>query len=406
MKFTPARAIAAALLLLAAGAGTFAWFKYRAFTAFISEQVGVQASKKLGRQVKFRSVSFSPLKGIVIRDGCVSRRPDFSKGNFFCAEKTVIRPSFRALFRNKVHFSRVAFDKPVLKVREKGGRWDFEDLLALLPETNKGLYLTWNADELVMNDAALEADMETSGLSLALKDADLRLAHYSSYGGNYSLEAGGQVQTVHDGKLVSAGVELDADLNFDYGGLASTNGRFSAEDLSYGAASLDSFSADWKLFNMRKPLAEKNYSVSVDADGLLIPVLGAAASEKVSDAMGLFSRITGKPLPPVEDYEVSSFKAAFSLHDSRLAFRDVSLRSNFISVDAALAIDGPAKAAEAGFKADLNGSRLDLSAAGPLGRPVIKPLLSATLEAKLKEALEAMENSLLKLFPVTGEQHV
>lgn len=403
MKFTRARLAAAALLLLAAGAGGFVWFKYRTLSAQIAEQISGQASKKLGREVKFARISFSPLKGVILRDACVSRRPDFSKGNFFCAEKVVILPSFSALVRNRVHFSRVAFDKPVLKVREKGGRWDFEDLLALLPETNKGLYLTWNADELAMTGAVLEADMETSGLSLALKDADLRLAHYSSYGGNYGLEAEGLVQTVHGGKLVSAGAELDADLNFDYAGLASTSGRFRLKDLSYGAASLDSFRADWKLFNIRKPLAEKNYSVDVEAAGLLVPALGGAASAKVSDAMHLFGRITGKPLPVVEDYRADSFKASFSLDDSRLALKGLELRTNFISLDAALAIDGPARTADAAFKADLNGSRLDLSASGPLASPVIKPLLSATLDAKLKESLLAAENSLLKLFPVTGD---
>lgn len=403
MKFTRARLVAAALLLLAAGAGGFAWFKYQRLSSYIAGQIGGQAEKKLGRRVKFGRVSFSPLKGIILRDACVSRRPDFSRGDFFCAEKVVIRPSFPALLKNKVHFSRVAFDKPVLKVREKGGRWDFEDLLALLPETDKGLYLTWNADELVLRDAVLEADMETSGLSLALKDADLRLAHYSSYGGNYSLEAEGLVQTVHAGKLVSAEAQLKANLNFDYGGLASTSGELELEDLSYGAAALERLKTEWELFNIRKPLAEKNYSVAVEAEGLLVPTLDSAASARVAEAMQLFSRITSKPLPVVEDYRVSSFRAAFALDDSRLALKDISLRAGFISLDAALAIDGPAKTAEAGLKAELSGSKLDLSASGPIGSPAVKPLLSHTLDAKLKEALLAAERSLLKLFPVTGE---
>ncbi len=403
MKFTRARAVAAALLLLAAGAVGLVWVKYQRFSSYIAGQLGGQAARKLGRQVKFSRVSFSPLKGIVLRDACVSRRPDFSKGNFFCAEKVMILPRFSALIRNRTHFSRVAFDKPVIKVREKGGRWDFEDLLALLPETDKGLYLTWNADELVMNGATLEADMETSGLSLALKDADLRLAHYSSYGGNYNLEADGLVQTVHNGKLVSAETELDADLNFDYAGLASTSGLFKATDLSYGAASLDSFQAVWKLFNIRKPLAERNYSVTAEAGGLVVPKLGSDASARVSDAMNLFSRITGKPLPVVEDYEADSFKASFFLDDSRLELKDMALRANFISLDASLAIDGPARTAQAGLKADLGKTSLDITASGPLDRPVIKPLMSATLDAKLKEALLAAVNSLLKIFPVTGE---
>ena len=150
MNFTRTRLLLAVLLLAAAAAGGFAYFKYRSFSRYLAAQIGGQAGKKLGREVKFKSISFSPLKGVVIKEACVSRRPDFSKGNFFCAEKTIIRPELGALLKNKLYFSRVAFDKPVLKVREKGGRWDFEDLLALLPDTDKGLYLTWNASELVM----------------------------------------------------------------------------------------------------------------------------------------------------------------------------------------------------------------------------------------------------------------
>ena len=55
------------------------------------------------------------------------------------------------------------------------------------------------------------------------------------------------------------------------------------------------------------------------------------------------------------------------------------------------------------LKAVLGDSRLEMSAAGPLDAPRIKPLLSATLTAKFKSALADAENSLLKLFPVTGE---
>lgn len=403
MPYARARLLLAALLLLAAGAGAFTYFRYRGLSGRVADALGGQAAGTLGRQVRFGGVSFSPLRGVVIKDACVSRRPDFSKGSFFCAEKVVIRPSFAALARNKVRFSRVAFEKPVLKLREKDGHWDFEDLLALLPDTDKGLHLTWNAEELVMTGATLEADLETSGLSLALEEADLRLAHYSSYGGNYALQAGGRLKTVHNTKLVTAAARLDADLNFDYGGLASTSGRFSAQGIGYGAASLKALRADWKLFKLRKPLAEKNYALALAAEGLLVPQLDGAASARVDEALRLFSRITGKPAPAVEDLEAASLGAVFTLRDSRLAVKDIKLRTNFMALDAALAIDGPGRTADAFLKAELGASRLELSAAGPLQAPRLKPLLSATLAARIKEALLAAENSLLKIFPVTGD---
>ncbi len=403
MNFTRTRIILAALLLAAAAGGTFAYVKYRSISNYLVDQISGQAAKKLGRQVKFKSVSFSPLKGVVIKEACVSRRPDFSKGNFFCAERAVIRPELGALLKNRVYFSRVSLDKPVLKVRERGGRWDFEDLLALLPETDKGLYLTWNASELVLNDAVLEADLETSGVSLALEDADISLSHFSSFGGNYGLEAEGLVKTVHKGKLVSARVKLDADANFEYGGLSSSKGSLSAEKVSYGAITLERFATDWTLFNLRKPLAEKNYTGTFSAAGLVVPGQENSARDGVSRGLALFSAAMGKPAPKIEDIEMSEFSAAFRLDNSAVSVKDLKLRTNFLTLDASLAIDGPSRTAQAGLSAEIGASRLAMSASGPLKDPEIKPLLSATLSAKFKEALAGIEAGLLKVFPVTGE---
>jgi len=250
---------------------------------------------------------------------------------------------------------------------------------------------------------SLEADLETTGLSLALENADLKLEHYSSYGGHFGLEAEGQVKTVLNGKLLSSGVKLETEANFEYGGLSSAKGKFKAEDTAYGAMTLKEFKADWNLFNLRKPLAEKNYAVSVSAERLLLPAQESAARDGVAKGLALFSAAMGKPAPKIEDIEMESFGAAFRLDDSELAVKDIALRTNFLTLDAALAIDGPAKTADARLKAEIGSSKLELSASGPLNNPELKPLLSATLSAKLKEALLAAENGLLKIFPVTGE---
>ena len=403
MQFTRFRILAAALLIFLAGGGAFAYFKYKKISDYLVGQIHGQTAKKFGRQVKFKSVSFSPFKGIVIREACVSRRPDFSKGNFFCAAKTVIRPQFAALMKNQVYFSKVAFEKPVLKVRERGGVWDFADLLALLPETEKGLYLTWNASELTMKNAVLEADLETSGLSLALEDADISLEHYSSFGGNYGLKAKGLVKTVLRGKLLSGEVNLAADANFDYGGLSSTKGDFQAENISYGAITLENLKTNWNLFNLRKPLADKNYCASLTAKNLFIPGHENSVRNGVSKSLALFSAAMGRPVPKIEDIEMSSLKAAFKLDNSALAFNNMKLCTNFMDLSAGLAIDGPGKTAEASLDASIGPNKIKMSASGPMASPRILPALSATLSARFREALVNIENSLLKTFPVTGE---
>lgn len=403
MNLTRLRVIAAALLLLLAGGGAFAYFKYQKISHYLIDQLSGQASRKLGRQIKFRAISFSPLNGVIIKDACVSRRPDFSKGSIFCAEKTVIRPQLAALMKNQVYFSRITLVKPVIKVRERNGEWDFSDLLALLPKTDKGLYLTWNASELTMKDAALEADLETSGLSLALENANLKLEHYSSFGGNYGLTADGLVKTALKGKLLSAEVRFDTEANFDYGGLSSTKGTFSASRASYGAITLENLAADWALFNMRKPVAEKNYSVSLKAENLLVPGHENAARDGVAKGLELFSSAMGRSAPKIDDIEMRSLSAAFRLNDASLSVSDIALRTNFMDLDSGITINGPARTADASLEALIGSNKLKMAASGLMSAPEIRPVLSDTLSAKFKDALRGIEASLLKTFPVTGE---
>jgi len=403
MKITRVHIILASMLLVLASGGAVAYFKYKKISNYLVEQLSGQAAKKLGRQIKFKKASFSPLEGVVIEEACVSRVPDFSKGSFFCAARTVIRPKFSALMRNQVYFSKVAFERPVIKVREKGGVWDFADLLALLPETDKGVYLTWNTSELTMKDALFEADMETSGLSVALENAELSLEHFSSYGGNYGLSFGGLVKTAVKGKLLSSQVRVETDANFDYAGLSSLKGSFTAADATYGAMTLQSLKADCSLFNLRKPLAEKNYSVSLTAENLLIPGQETSIKDNVSKALSLFSSAMGKPAPKIEDIEMPSLKAEFRLDDSVLAFKNLALRTNFLELDAGLSINGPEKTADAGLDLAIGSNKIKMSASGPMSEPQLKPVLSDTLSRKFKESLADIEKSLLKTFPVTGE---
>lgn len=403
MAITRLRLITAAALLLLAAGGTAVYFQYRKISGYISGQLSGQAAKKLGRQIKLGKISVSLLDGVVIEDACVSRRPDFSKGDFFCAGRTVIRPRLSALIRNKVYFSKVAFEKPVLKVRENNGVWDFADLLALLPETNKCLYLTWNASELEMTNAVLEADLNSSGLSLALENAYLKLEHFSSFGGNYGLKASGLVKSAVKGKLLSSEVRLDAEANFDYGGLTSTKGNLSAAGVSYGAITLENLRTDWSLFNLRKPLPEKNYSVSLAAEKLLVPGRENSIKDDVAKGLELFSAAMGKSTPEIEDIEMSSLKAAFRLDDSIVAVKDIELRTNFLELDAGLEINGPGKTVEAGLDAAIGRNKIKMAASGPMKAPEIKPALSTTLSAKFKESLADLEKGLLKHFPVTGE---
>lgn len=396
--------IIAAALALAGAAGGLAWYKYNRLAAGVRAQLEGQAAKKLGRQVRFDGVSFSLLEGVAIKNPCVSRAPDFSKGEFFCARRAVIKPDFGSLLRSQVYFSKVRLEAPRLKVREAGGVWDFADLLALLPQTGQGLHLTWNASDVELQNGRLEADLESSGYSLALESATVRLTHFSSQGGNYGLKASGSVKTVAGGKLLTADADLDTEVNFDVQGPASAKGTFRAANAAWGEVSLEQLWLSWELFGLRKPAPEKKYSAELSASGLLVPAAGSGGlAAGVTRGLDLFAAAMGRPTPKIDDIEMKSLSAAFELDDSKLAFRDLKLRTNFMDLDAALAIDGPAKAAEAKLDAVIGANNISMSASGPMAAPQLRPALSATLAGKFREALSNIEGGLLKAFPITGE---
>ena len=398
VKARLSKIIAALSLLVILGATLLIYIKYRRFSDYLTGRINSAAGQKLGREIRFRKISFSPLKGVIIDDACVSRRPSFKAGEFFCARRTIISPELRTLLKNQVYFSRVAFTDPVFKLRESAGRWDFEDLLALLPKTTQGLYITWNAKELALENARLEVRMDTSGRDFTLENSDLKLLHYSSFGGNYTAEFKGLLKSAIAGKLLSSGVSLKASANFDYGGLASLKGSFEAADASYGAITLSALRADWELFNMRSGTKEKNYSARLEADNLFIPGSENPGIKALEKGLELFSSVMGKAVPRMEDIEARKIKAAFSLKNSVISLKDIKIASNLLDLNADLAFDGAARSTDSRLEAKIGTNELKLAAVGPLARPEITPELSITLNEKLTSALKSLNELLFNYF--------
>jgi len=403
MNISKFKIIAILLAVFVAGAGVFAYIKYKKFSGYLIEQINSQAGKKLGRQVKFKKISFSPLEGVVIDEPCVSRAPDFTKGNFFCAARAVIRPELDQLMKNRLYFANIELEKPVVKIRETGGKWDFEDLLALLPKTSKGLYITWNARKLMLKDATLEMDLGSSGNSIAFENADLTLLHYSDLAGNFSLSLSGDLKTILQGQLVTAKTSFRTDLNFEYTGLTSAYGGVEFGDAAMGAATLRKVSLNWELFNIHKPAPEKNYTAGARAEGLFIPAQSCGASRSVNSALALLSEIMGKASPRCEDIEMASLALDFALNDGILRVKQLNLDTNFLNLKTAYELNGPARTVDMALAASAGENKLSLTAKGAMDKPEILPVMSVTLNRKLIGFVRAINAALLKVFPVAGE---
>ncbi len=403
MNISKLRIIAILLTVFVAGAGIFTYTKYKKFSGYLIEQINSQTGKKLGRQIKFKKVSFSPLEGVVIDEPCVSRAPDFTKGNFFCAARAVIRPELDQLMKNRLYFSNIELERPVVKIRETGGKWDFEDLLAMLPKTSKGLYITWNARKLTLKEATLEMDLGSSGNSIAFENADLTLLHYSDLAGNFSLSLSGDLKTVIQGQLVTAKTSFRTDLNFEYTGLTSAYGRVEFSDAAMGAATLRKASLNWELFNMHKSAPEKNYTAGAKAEGLFIPAQSCDASQSVNSALTLLSEIMGKASPRCDDIEMTSLALDFALNDGILRIKQLNLDTNFLNLKTTYELNGPARTVDMALAASSGENKLNLTAKGPMDKPEILPVMSVTLNRKLIGVVRDINAAFLKTFPIAGE---
>lgn len=403
MNISRSKAAAGLLLVFGLGAGAFAYVKYKKFSEYLISQVNLQTGKKFGRQIKFKKIAFSPLKGVVIDEPCVSRAPDFSKGSFFCARRAVIRPEIPQLLRNRLHFSNIELTEPVIKVRESGGKWDFEDLLALLPATSKGLHITWNAKKLSLTDAKVEVDIGSSGRSISIENADIALLHYSALAGNFEFRLDGDIKTILNGQLLTAKTSFKTDLNFEYAGLTAAFGDVEFTGAAFGAATLEKAALKWEIFNIDKPAPEKNYTAGLKAEGLFIPAQSGGVKRSVNAAMELLSQVMGKTTPRVEDIEMKNLALDFTLNDGVLSVKRLDLDTNFLVLNDEYELNGPARTVNMRFAAQIGKNKLELTAKGPMDRPEILPAMSVTLNRKLTDAVRGINAALLKTFPITEE---
>ena len=385
------------------GAGTIVYLQYRNISEGIIHAIDSRTGEKLGREVRFRKVGFSPLKGVVIDGACISRRPDFSRGAFFCADRVEIRPEISRLMKERLRFTEVTLVNPMISIREQGGKWDFEDLLELLPKTAQGLHVTWNTRNLMLTGARLEADISSSGRSFALENADITVRHDSEAAGNFGLELKGDLKSTLNGRLLTSMVSAKTDINFNYAGMTSARGEAELTDAALGAITLDRTNLGWELFNMDKPAAKANYDAHLTAEGLWIPEQSCGAAAAVNTAMKTLSSVIGKEAPKVSDIKLESLAVELALKNGTLQMRRFSMDTNFVDVGAEYELNGPARSVAIRFGTRIGNNRLDLTAKGPMNAPHILPTVSATLNRKLTEAIRAMNSFIIGIFPITGD---
>lgn len=380
----------AALVLAGGGAALFLARKYGGMGGTIAAALAETASKKAGRQMRIKTVSFSPFTGLEMRGVEVSERPSFDKGVFFSAERVLLDMPLTPLLKGEAVFETAEFDGAFFKVREEGGNWNYGDLLALLPDTAKGLHLTWNARRLVFRRARVQADMATPGLSLDMTGTEATVKHYSSFGGNFNMKIRGKAATAWAGRLFSGDYSADMDINFTTLGLDSASGGLELENIALGDMSLAVISAEWDLFKMGEAAA-RNYSLKIEASDFLAPSYRNSPLAGLEKGLASFYRAMGAAPPRTDDIRADSIGLKASLKDGRFRIDELRADSELVDLRASFAAGGGPDA-ELELEAGAAGKKLKARVSGPEKRPKVEPELSDTLREGLLAARRGLKD--------------
>ena len=365
--------------------------------------------EQYGRDIKLENASFTD-KSMQFTKLCISQKPDFSKGNFFCADKVVLYPDYssKAERTSSAFFIRdLIIENAEINISEKNGRWDFEDLTNAEDPQNgtssskkdgKPFEETWIIDNLTLKNAIISAESETNNFSVQMNKTDLELSHEGKV---FTLAGHSEMSTKLSGRPVKAPVSVNLKTFFNDSVLSEMHGDINTERLAWDKISLQKLKLHTDMAGINMPVAEKNYIARFSAEGLVIPEDDPYIYDKVPQYLKLFAAAVGRPAPVIKDAEIHSIKGHFSLENNKMDLQDLSLRSNFMELDGGMKIDGRAQSSAASASVSIGKNNVKLYISGDMNNPVLKPLLSETLAKKLKQAYMDFQTFVLNYFPVT-----
>ena len=380
--------------------GTSIWFLRRPIMGSVAERIFATLKQDLGREITMENPDLTSNDGIVLYKLCISQKPDFSKGKFFCADKATILPNISTADPRQISFSRIILENAEINVNEENGHWDFEDLASMGSGSKKDdrpLEESWMIDKLVLKNSSLSVKSATYDINIKTDKSDLTISHA---GNEFNAEGSTDITIDSNDIKTSMSSKLKAKTFLKDGKLHKASGNASIEKAKIGQISIEKLALNTNLSGIEKDIKGKNYIVRFSADGIFIPRTDTQVYEKVPQYLKLFAAAVGKPAPVIKDAEFHSINGHFQVENNSIEMQHFSLRSNFMEMDGDLKINGKNKDTSASMKISIGKNDIRLLVSGPIKKPVLKPVLAEMLSKKLKEAYIDMENGLLDYFPV------
>ena len=386
------------LLLIIAAASI--WFLRRPIMGSVAEKIFETIKQDLGREITMDNPDITSNDGIVLYKLCISQKPDFSKGKFFCADKATILPNLSAADPKQISFSKIILENAEININEENGHWDFEDLASMNSGSKKDdrpFEESWMIDKLVLKNAALSIKSASNDISIKTEKSNLTINHE---GNEFNAEGSTDITIDSNDIKTSMSSNIKAKTFLKDGKLYKASGNAAIEKAKIGQISIEKLALNTNLSGIDKNISGKNYIMRFSADGLLIPSTDTQVYEKVPQYLKLFAAAVGRPAPVIKDAEFHNIKGHFQVDNNAVELQHFSLRSNFMEMDGDMKINGKDKSTSASMKIAIGKNDIKLLVSGPIKKPALKPVLAETLSKKLKEAYIDMENSILEHFPV------
>ena len=354
---------------------------------------------ELGREITLQEVDFTSDEGIVITKACISQKPDFKAGKFFCTDKASIMLDYGGNSETKLKISRLLLENPEIFANEKDGHWDFEDLMNKMPKNKqqKPIEESWIIGKLILKNAKAAVKSESRKLTMNINKANIDLTH-----GGSSFEAKGnaEIKTELKDKTALMPVSTDMRAVFQKGELSETHGDILFENAELNKIQLSKLKLHADMMGITQPVPQKNYIMRFNVSGLVIPESDPYIYAKVPQYLKLFAAAVGRPAPIIKDAEIHDLNGHFRLENSSIELQHFSLRSNFMEMDGDMKISGNSAVSAAASNIAIGKNKLKMYISGPIKKPELKPVLSETLSRKIKQAYIEFEEFLIGKFKI------
>jgi len=353
-------------------------------------KIGNYLSQKTGRKSEIGSIEYSLFNGVILKNVVIKEKD--GKRDFLKFEKAEIRINEREFIKGKLIFEKAKFYSGKLRLENKNGKWNFEDLLKLLPPSNRPIHLIWNAKELSFDNFEFYFSDPQKIEELSLSKSSLVLLHRSSVAGDFFISFNGFIGTLINKKLFSCELALNSNLIYDYSEMKSAKIKAVLNKISYDQIYADSVLTEFEVFNINKK-EHKNFNGEIAFKNMFIPYSNESYQYMLK-TLGKLEKALGRDISLEKEFLLKEMKASISAKNLEAKI-NISLNSNLLDLLFSSHSSFIDKKDEIKLEIQAGYSKINIDAISDFSNVELKQQLSETAQEAIKNGILEFENKVI-----------